>query len=83
MGAEHSQSGALVSLTDDGWVLNTVAQGTEAEHGLAAAFACTSISGSNDDDAACLSTYHATTKVSGAICQSDASASDWHVGLDY
>ena len=73
----------LVSLTDDGWVLNTQALGAEGEEDLAAALACTSVSGSYDDPG-CLSTYCAVAESGApeAISQSRARAGCSHDGED-
>jgi hypothetical protein len=55
--AGSSRSGALVSLTDDGWVLNTVPQVAGAEGEQSTRLAYTSTAGSCDDDPAVLSTF--------------------------
>ena len=74
-----SQTGASVSLTDEGWVLNTVLQDADVES-ESAKLACTSISGSRDDDPGSLSTYCtlSTTDAAGHTLKSRKSGESAH-----
>lgn len=77
--SNSSQTGARVSLTDDGWVLNTVLQDADIDS-ESARLACTSIAGSQDDDPGSLSTYCAlsTTDAAGHTLKSRKSGDSTH-----
>lgn len=75
-----------MSLTDDGWVLNTVPQNdVDFENELSAKLAFTSVAGSYDDPA-CLSTYHAASRTEHEVdtaCLSFSRIGCSHDGEEY